>query len=87
MLGLLDQLEMENPEDPALAPKASLHCTIRDAVVLFKTCCGICPVLTMAHVVCRPFVSGQVLTSDMCKSSRSSNRLMTRQCIPRKGKT
>ena len=25
MLGLLDQLEMENPEDPALAPKASLH--------------------------------------------------------------
>ena len=25
MLGLLDQMEAENPEDPSLAPKASVY--------------------------------------------------------------
>lgn len=40
MLGLLDQLETENPEDISLAPKAGLD--ISDSVSYMNQCAGQC---------------------------------------------
>ena len=61
MLGLLDQMEAENPEDPALAPKASPKSLLAMTVTHG----------TDTRFGNRALESGPVPMSSMCKSSRS----------------
>ncbi len=79
MLGLLDQMEAENPEDPALAPKVSIRSIKQACFALYCQC------LTCCRWCLRRLGSGPVPMSSMSKSSRSSKGRMIRQFTLRNG--